>query len=101
MDQYSLVVAALPILASLGAALYHYLLGLLPAARQAQAQSIVAQVVPAVEQLYKAIPGSGADKKARALQLAQSILKQAHISVSPEQLDVLIEGAVRSLAQSA
>ena len=91
----SFLVAATPVLIPVGLFLYRVLLGQLPAAKAAKVEGEVKLLVSAAEQMYKAVPGSGAYKKAEVLRQAQ------HLGVDPVRLNLLIEAAVASLPHAA
>ena len=92
-DVLALIAALLPVLIPLGLFVYHLLMAHLPANRASAIEQEVNLIVRAVEQTYKAVPGSGAYKKAEVMRLA------AHfgLKVDPARLDALIEAAVASL----
>lgn len=102
MSQTDLIIAvatiALPFVATLAASLYQLLLAHLPASKATALRQIVGEVVGAVEQANQTAPGS--EKKAVAVEMLGVLLRQRGISVSPEQLDVLIEATVGALPKS-
>lgn len=89
------VYMALYLAVVLAVAIYKIVLQQLPAAKRAQLEQEVSTVVRAVEQANQAMPGPA--KKALAQQLLGGLMAQAHLSASPERLDVLIEAAVHAL----
>lgn len=90
-DMLTLLAVAMPVLVPLSLFLYKSLLELLPAAQAAKVEAEVKLLVTAVEQMYKAVPGSGAYKKAEVLRLAQPL------GIDPARLSLLIEAAVAAL----
>lgn len=91
----TIAAAVSPVLVPVGLAVYHIILGQLPAAKREKAEAVVGTVVRAVEQMYAAAPGSADTKKAEAVRLAHAM----GVNVSPATLDLLIEAAVASLPQ--
>lgn len=89
----TVLAAVLPVLIPVVMVAYRLVLEQLPAARREQAEKTVFHVVDAVEQMYRAIPGSGEMKKAEALRLARAV----GVKVSPATLELLIESAVYSM----
>lgn len=96
---FSLILFAVVLLLSLAHDLGSLLLQVLPADRRGQVATIVGDVVHATEQAAGAIPG--AQKKQMALQMIGVLLKQARLTASPEQLDVLLEAAVHAMNLAA
>lgn len=90
-----IISVVLPIMVSLAASLYQILLEHLPAAKRTAARQVVAEVVAAVEQANAGVPGPA--KKQIAEQLIGVLAREAHVAISPSQLDVLLEAAVGSL----
>jgi hypothetical protein len=88
-----------PILVSIGQSLVKYVESRLPAAQRAQVESAVNTVVRSVEQAAPLL--NGAEKRNQALSMLSVLLKQMHISASPELLSVLIEAAVHAMNQGA
>lgn len=98
VQYFPVIVALLPIAAPFLMALYKLLLSRLPAARQAQLQSIIASAVNAAEQVYKASPGSGQAKRQFVVSRIEAVLGK---KVNPALVEVLLEEAVRALPPSA
>lgn len=92
-DALTLLIALAPILIPAGLALYRLVLAHLPEASAARVEREVALIVEAVEQTYSRIPGSGEQKKAEVLRLAEVL----GLKVDPVRLDLLIEAAVAAL----
>lgn len=97
-QMFPVLVALLPIAAPFLVALYRLLLTRLPAARQAQLQSLITSAVAAAEQVYKASPGSGQAKRQFVVSRIEAVLGK---KVNPALVEVLIEEAVRLLPPSA
>jgi hypothetical protein len=92
------MIALLPIAAPFLMALYRLLLSRLPAAEQAQLQSIITSAVNAAEQVYKMTPGSGQAKRQFVVARIEAVLGKR---VNPALVEVLLEEAVRALPPSA
>lgn len=93
----ALLIALMPFLVSLAVSLFRVLVAKLPANKAAMAGQVAQIVVQAAEQIYKAAPGSSEQKKAEALSMASTMLKDLGLKVSPATLNALIESAVHSL----
>lgn len=91
----------MPFLVSGAIALFHWASSKLPANKLVLANQIVSVAVPAVEQMFKNMPGSGVQKKAEAVKLATAMLNDHGLKVSADTLNALLESAVRSLPQVA
>ncbi len=105
MDSTTTVLAVLstispfivPFLFAAAILLYEHFVQQLPAQQRAQVEHTVQMLVAAEEQICKAVPGSGAFKKAEVIKLAQQI----GLKVTPQELDLLIEATVTALPKSA
>jgi hypothetical protein len=64
----------------------------LPSNSRAMVQDIVTSVVRSVEQSYPELKGS--DKKDQAMAIIQRQLSQKNLSVSPDEISILLEEAV-------
>lgn len=95
------IVVLMPYLVVGAISLFRLLVSKLPENKQAAAQQVAGVVVSAVEQLFATSPGTSEDKKAQAVKLAQSMLSDLGVKVSADTLSVLIENAVRALAQAS
>ena len=70
----------------------------LPSAVHATVVEIVGTVVRYIEQVHPEL--AGADKKVQALSVIQDMLASKHLSVTPQELDVLLEESVFLMNQS-
>lgn len=91
----SILAAFAPVLIPAGLFVYHLGMAQLPASKRANVERELSLIVSAVEQTYKAVPGSGAFKKAEVIRLAGEF----GLKVDPKLLDVLIESSVATLAK--
>jgi hypothetical protein len=81
-----------PIAVSLAGVLFKFLVGLLPQDKQYEIENQIGNVVRAVEQ---SMPGATPEaKKAKAIELANAVLKASKLPIDPQVIDVLIEEAV-------
>ncbi|HLZ23034.1 MAG TPA: phage holin, LLH family [Ktedonobacterales bacterium] len=85
----------LPLMVALARFVMELLLERLPAARRARLETLVGTVVHAVEQANAGM--AGPEKKRVATQLITQLAKDASLTISPTQLDVLLEAAVHAL----
>lgn len=96
----SLVTLLFPIVCSLAASLYKRLLESLPSNKRTLVQDAVDSSVRAVEQMYNGMSeASPADKKAKAVEIVSSALKDLHINIPSAVVDALIEESVFYLNQ--
>ncbi len=90
-----LISVVLPVMLKLAEVGMQLVLLHLPAAKAEQVRQAVNDVVAAVEQANQAVPGQ--TKKAIATQMIGVLMRQRGLAATPEQIDVLLEAAVRSI----
>lgn len=87
-----------PFLFALAAALFKWLIALLPQDRQAEVSQIIQTVVQGVEQTSTG--KSGPEKKQAAVGMVNTILSSLHITLSTTLVDAMIEAAVYAINQN-
>ena len=104
MDQATMTVLltyGLPVVSALAGMAYKAVSARVGQDKMGEVQRVAGMAVSAVEKVYTALPGSPADKKAAAMKMAQTALKDAHVSVSDDAVSMAIEAAVQALPRES
>lgn len=90
--ELTLLTIGAPLAISLAGVLFKFLVSLLPQDKQFEIEAAIGNVVRAVEQ---SMPGATPEaKKAKAVELANAVLKASKLPIDPTVVDMLIEEAV-------